>query len=67
MYINNDCYITVRGPPSIAKYDRRQNKRLTPPLGNPMSVADPGFLRGGGANRRGGYQLRFCQIFPTTA
>ena len=32
------------------------------------SGADPGFpVGGGGADRRGGGNIRFCQIFPKTA
>ena len=33
-----------------------------------LSVADPGFPRGGGANSPGGgANIRFCQIFPKSA
>ena len=32
-----------------------------------LSVADPGFPPGGGANSPGGANIRFCQILPKTA
>ena len=32
-----------------------------------LSVADPGFPRGGAPTPRGGANIRLCQIFPKTA
>ena len=46
--------------------NRVHNLRFTK-INIKSSVVDLGFPRGGGANPPGGFNIRFCQIFPKTA